>query len=255
MQQLPSTIDEVISRMEEIVHQCEQNASRLGYFAALYRQVTIEIRRNIIERTFDNPELLERLAVTFAGRYFTALEEFESSARPTAPWVVAFEASNRRRPIILQHLLLGMNAHINFDLAIASAATSPSVDILTLKADFMKVNDILATQVPQVLKSMSKCSPLIGLVTVFYKHTEEKVAHFSMDIARAFSWLTAEDLAVADQARYATLLQTSTTNSTQLGRKLRSPKFLVRTLFAIIALLESNNVRRNIGYLAGSSAK
>lgn len=250
MASLPQTIDEVIAEMDAIVERSLRDGSRLGYFAALYRRVTRQIKKNIVDRTFENPELLEQLAVTFAGRYFTALSRYETGLQPTAPWLLAFGASKRRRPIILQHLLLGMNAHINLDLAIASAETSPSIDILKLKTDFMQVNAILAAQVPLVLTAMSRCSPFIGLVSFFYKHTEEKVAHFSMDIARAFSWLRAEDLAVADTATRESLIGSSTTQTKQLAEKLLRPKLLVKCLFAIVAIAESNDVRRNIMVLS-----
>jgi hypothetical protein len=250
MAPLPDTIDGVIERMDQIIAQSLTNGSRLGYFAALYRRVTIQIKKNIDDRTFENPQLLEQLAVTFAGRYFTALESYQTGSNPTAPWLVAFDATKRRRPIILQHLLLGMNAHINLDLAIASAQTSPSIDILTLKTDFIQVNAILAAEVPTVLSVMSKCSPFIGLVTFFYKHAEEKVAHFSMAIARAFSWLQAEDLAVAHEMQKQKLIERSIEQTNQLALHLYKPKILVRTLYAIVALVESNDVRRNITILS-----
>lgn len=254
MPELPTTIDEVIERMDAIVQQCMTDGSRLGYFAALYRRVTIKIRKNIADGTFDNPKLLEQLACTFAGRYFAALEALYAGMSPTAPWQVAFDASKRRRPLILQHLLLGMNAHINLDLAIASAETSPSLEILKLKSDFMHVNAILAAEVPAVLRAMSKCSPLIGLVTFFYKHAEEKIAHFSMAIARAFSWLLSEDLAIADESQQQALIMKQITQTQALGKKLWHPKWLVKCLYAVVAITESNNVRRNIAILSEDSS-
>ncbi|MDP4221568.1 MAG: DUF5995 family protein, partial [Bacteroidota bacterium] len=199
MTPLPQTIDEVIARMDAIIAHSIETGSRLGYFAALYRRVTIQVRKNIVDGKFANPELLAKLAVTFAGRYFTAYDLYNENKIPTAPWEVAFGASKRRYPIILQHLLLGMNAHINLDLAIASAETSPGIDILGLKTDFMQINALLAAQIPLVLKAINKCSPFIGLVSFFYKDTEEKVTHFSLEIARAYSWLLAEDLATESE--------------------------------------------------------
>lgn len=246
---LPQTIDEVIARMEAIISTSLETGSRLGYFAALYHRVTLQIRSNILNNGFANPELLNELAVRFAGRYFEALELYENGQQPTAPWKEAFDAAKRRHPIILQHLLLGMNAHINLDLAIASAETSPNLEILSLKQDFMQVNAILASQIPVVLKAISACSPFIGLISFFYKSTEEKVVHFSLDIARAYSWLLAEDLAVdtpdAQQARITTTIS----QVKALAVKLLKTKGLVKILIFIVALVESNNVRRNIKIL------
>ncbi|HYM20484.1 MAG TPA: DUF5995 family protein [Candidatus Kapabacteria bacterium] len=250
MSPLPQTIDEVIARMDAIIAESLETGSRLGYFAALYRKVTTEVKKNINDGTFANPELLGRLAVTFASRYFTAYDLYQQNQTPTAPWEVAFSASKRRYPIILQHLLLGMNAHINLDLAIASADTSPGIDIFKLKQDFMQINMILASQIPLVLKAINKCSPFIGLISFFYKNTEEKVTHFSLDLARAYSWLLAEDLAVADTPTKDSRIAKTITEVRELAVKLLRAKGLVKILIFIVALVESNDVRKNIRALS-----
>lgn len=51
------------------------------------------------------------------------------------------------RPLILQHLLLGINAHINLDLGIAAAQTSPGDDLPDLRNDFVEINRVLVRQV------------------------------------------------------------------------------------------------------------
>ena len=44
-------------------------------------------------------------------------------------WKKAFDSSTHYWPIVLQHLLMGMNAHINLDLGIAAAEISKNKDI------------------------------------------------------------------------------------------------------------------------------
>ena len=39
------TIDEVIQQLDEIIDRSYWQKSRLGYFAALYRKVTIEVKK------------------------------------------------------------------------------------------------------------------------------------------------------------------------------------------------------------------
>ena len=54
-----ASIDEVIEQLDEIINWARDNNSRLGYFAALYRTVTIRVRDGIaagdaaIEQTND----------------------------------------------------------------------------------------------------------------------------------------------------------------------------------------------------------
>ena len=52
----------------------------------------------------------------------------------------------------MQHLLMGMNAHINLDLGIAASEVAGGNSIHDLKSDFMKVNDILAGLLSEIIK-------------------------------------------------------------------------------------------------------
>ena len=59
-------------------------------------------------------------------------------------WQVAFDAAARQHTMILQHVLLGMNAHINFDLPLAVIAAANGGKIADLEEDFKAINRILA---------------------------------------------------------------------------------------------------------------
>src|ERR1700675_963940 len=145
-----ATIDEVIHRLDDIVARSIRNRSRLGYFAALYRKVTAKVREGIAEGRFDDGPRMERLDVAFANRYLTALSQFEQGGRPGPCWLASFKAAAAWRPIILQQLLLGMNAHLNFDLGIAAAEIAPRDELPSLEHDFNEINTILAGLVAEV---------------------------------------------------------------------------------------------------------
>ena len=82
---------------------------------------------------FDDGERMERLDVIFANFYIDAFEQYQNNQVITRSWKFAFETSERWWPIVLQHLLLGMNAHINLDLGVAAARTSPGDAIQELE--------------------------------------------------------------------------------------------------------------------------
>src|SRR5438309_535443 len=67
-------IDAVIDRLTRIIDATTIAQSRLGYFAVLYRSMTVAVRAGIRHGRFNDPELMERLDVVFANRYFSALE-------------------------------------------------------------------------------------------------------------------------------------------------------------------------------------
>ena len=57
---------------------------------------------------------MERWAVAFAALYLDALEASLHGRDVPGPWAAAFAADGTVAP--LRHVLLGMNAHINYDL-------------------------------------------------------------------------------------------------------------------------------------------
>lgn len=68
----PTTIDGVVQVLDDIIDECVRKQSRLGYFPALYRRVTVGIRRRIDEGTYVDGRRMERLDVRFAQRYIDA---------------------------------------------------------------------------------------------------------------------------------------------------------------------------------------
>jgi Family of unknown function (DUF5995) len=70
---------------------------------------------------FFEPECVDRLAARFAALYFESLERSRAwpVQKPICPaWGMAMAQARKSRPSILQNLLLGINAHINFDLSL-----------------------------------------------------------------------------------------------------------------------------------------
>jgi hypothetical protein len=70
---------------------------------------------------------MERLDVTFTGHYFAALDGYFHPGRypkPPRSWVATFDAASRPEPINLQHMLVGINAHIDLDLGIAAQSVA-----------------------------------------------------------------------------------------------------------------------------------
>ena len=100
------TIDQVIQQLDDIIGRTKRDKSRLGYFAALYRKVTIKVKAGISEDFFEDGERMERLDVIFANRYLEAFEQNQKNIPPTRSWQLAFETAKCWWPIVLQHLLL-----------------------------------------------------------------------------------------------------------------------------------------------------
>ena len=94
----------------------------------------------------------------------------------------AFQLSKKNCPIVLQHLLIGMNAHINLDLGIAAAKVMEGKDIQNLKDDFDKINDILSSLVSNVEQDLSEIWPTLKKILQCTVHIDDFLIDFSMQL-------------------------------------------------------------------------
>jgi hypothetical protein len=243
------TIDEVIQQLEEIIDRSYWQKSRLGYFAALYRKVTIEVKKGIKSGFFNDGERMEYFDVVFANRYFDALERYQSNVVPTKSWQLTFEASKHFWPIVLQHLLLGMNSHINLDLGIAAAITSPKDSIFDLKEDFNMINDILASLVDEMQQKLAHIWPILKLLDAIGGRTDEALINFSMERARDQAWKLARDLAPLEQTDKMSKIAALDKDIVMLAQKILNPGLIASATAMIIRLGERGSIPQIIDIL------
>lgn len=185
------TIQEVITRLDEIIHQCRQQQNRAGYFACLYRNMTIAVATGISEHKFSDAKRMEKLDVIFANRYINAWHAYNKQQNCSKSWKAAFDACTLNNLAVIQHLILGINTHINLDLAIAAAETCAGNDIFALQTDFDKINQIIASLTDEVYNKL--CTiwfPLryLGSIT---NNQQDSIINFSITKARRASWANA----------------------------------------------------------------
>lgn len=193
--QLPQTIDEVILQLENIIQAAIQNEDPMGLFPTLYRIVTIKVKEGIHNGFFEAPDRMEQLDVVFANRYLEAYHQYQNELKPTLSWQLAFEGTQKDQYLMMQHLLLGINAHINLDLGIAAARVAPGPAIQSLKSDFDQINAILFQLVDATQDIISELSPWFGVLDWIGQNTDERFAQFSLKAARLHAWTVAQQVA------------------------------------------------------------
>ena len=244
-----STIDDVLTELDRIIdHTVEQN-SLLGVFAYVYRRTTAKIKEGLEQGRFSDRAALERFDVAFARRYIDAYWQFQRGETPTRSWLVPFQAGSQSITL-LQHTLLGMNAHINLDLGIVAAEAAPGDRIHGIKDDFMKVNDILAELTDEMQLRLSRVSRLMILLDWAGGRSDEAVVNFSIRRARDFAWLTARKLAfLQDDARDRCIEEVDEQIAALARRIIAPPGRLLPLCIRIIQLFEEKNVGRIISRL------
>jgi hypothetical protein len=118
---MPAADHPVDAEIGDVVAQLETRLAHLpeGYaerrtFLQTYLRTTEAIGAALDAASFEDPAWVTFLDVVFAGYFVRAHDADLAGERAPRPWRLAFGASAEHHRLI--HLLLGMNAHINYDL-------------------------------------------------------------------------------------------------------------------------------------------
>jgi len=245
-----TNFSEVIARLEQIIDWAKDNDSPLGYFAALYHNMTLAVRDAVIRGDFENGSRMEQLDVVFARRYFDAFDAWQAGKPVSQSWQAAFEAANRPEITVMQHLILGMNAHINLDLCIAAASIRQRDAIFGLRADFMRINQIIESLTDRTQSQLARIWLPFEWLDKLFRTEDEGWIGFSIKIARGASWKAANALAFAPtQADEAKIIAELDANVAFLGQKISNPGFWTRTALRLMRHSEKGSIREKIEVL------
>jgi len=245
-----TTIDDVLVQLNFIIDTARRRGSADGYFAALYRRVTETVKIRIAQGAFADGPRMARFDVAFASRYVGAWHQHERGETPTSAWAVALSCGTSFWPVVMQHLLLGMNAHINLDLGIVAAEISPGASIQDLKRDFDAINQLLADLVGDVTNRMGTIWPGVRLLVKAGGGLDEELVNFSLSRAREAAWDVATTLAAEpDVSRRAVIIQGVDNVATLLGRGVLHPGLWAASTLAWVRLRERGSVAEKLDVL------
>ncbi len=231
------TIDDVLNKLEAIIAESIAANDRMGYFAALYYKVTSSVKEGITKGSFENGARMEQFDVIFATRYLDALDTWKNKQPITSSWQVAFDATKNSSNLVLQHLLLGMNAHINLDLGIAAVEVSGG-QMESAQGDFDAINIIISSLTYQVLNDLSRVSPLLSLLGLHASNQTSILIQFSIDNARDGAWCFAEELVNKTGTYYTNCVAQRDKTIQQLAQQLIKTTGFMRFTIWMIHLFE-----------------
>jgi hypothetical protein len=241
-----TTIEEVIVILADIIQKSEQTSDPAGYFAALYQKVTIKVKEGIAAGSFEDGLRMEQLDVAFAKRYIDAYFSFKKGEPITLSWQKAFDFSTHYQPIVLQHLLLGINAHINLDLGIAANEISKGRNIADLENDFNRINEILSSLVHDVEEDLSKVWPTLKLILKLAGKVDDFMVDFSMKLARDGAWKFANQLSASPDDQILSLIEVRDKRVTAKASIVINPGMIATIVLFIIRVMERGSVTDKI---------
>jgi hypothetical protein len=197
--QMTEAVDRVVQQMDERFDALQSPHHR--FFLGTYLRTTAAVGKAIDDAGFEDPTWVEEWDVSFAELYLDALDAQQaghSDAVPR-PWRLAFDAPAALPP--LRHVLLGINAHVNYDLPQALLAVISDADfddaplMERRRRDHERIDGVLSSRVSAEdaeLSSSGKAwldrvlTPLNRLGSKrFLRESRQKVWHNTLELQQA----------------------------------------------------------------------
>ena len=205
----PENIEEALDAMREGLDFFHETRDRRAIFLQLYYMMTLEVYRAMHgcdaykgSRTFLDRDWIYRLSGLFSSLYFASLNAPASDRA----WHAAHAVAKQRGSSVVQNALLGINAHINFDLPRAIAANLDPAELPDYKVmqkrkfDHDQVNDLLVRTVNPVQKVLAKnFEPGIAVVDFAMGRFDERACAWLLRTYRQQVWWNALAFAAAPE--------------------------------------------------------
>jgi hypothetical protein len=198
-------IDELVARMEALLGPLEARGDARRYFHGTYLRTTRAVGAELRAGGFLDAAWVERWDVAFARLYLDALEADQGGEVPSGPWKVAFAAADEPATTLppLRHVLLGMNAHINYDLpqalleVIDDAEFQDPALLARRSADHRHIDTVLAARVGAEDSELGAVSGPRSLLDRVLTPANRLGTRRFLEESRAKVWANARALAMA----------------------------------------------------------
>jgi hypothetical protein len=205
----PQCVDATLKIMQKQFSPLAQTCDHFAVFSLAYLRTTRTYQWSRDQAGYyQNVPWMNYYDAVFADYYFDSLKSHETGdPNVAAAWQIAFNAAANRSVTGSGDLLLGMNAHINRDLAFTLYTIGlNNPDGTSHKPDHDKVNQFLNAEVAALLyEEGARFDP--GINNVVTPMGVGYTAFFqTLELWRQQAWLNAEQLAAAkDQATFSLL--------------------------------------------------
>ena len=213
----PPVIDSsVLDRMQAMLQTWEQAADPRAVFLSCYRLMTRNVQQAIQAGEFQDGVWVGAFLHRFADYYFDAVEA-DARREPDTPavWRRTLDAARQRETAPVQNLLLGVNAHINYDLVLTLVETlEPEWAQLSpaqreqRQSDHDHINDIIGRTVDGVQDQvLDRYTSWMDLVDRVFGPLDEwmvsrVISHWrTRDWAYAMRWLETSGAEARDELR------------------------------------------------------
>lgn len=218
----PTSVAEAYECLATVSARLRRHGDPRAVFPDVYAVITRRVR-DAVEGTapspFIEPQFISRLAGRFCELYLAALRRSLDGARdPSAAWARADLATKSPHVLPVQHALLGLNAHINYDLALGLHGTlslagdaADAARMRRYRHDHDAVNGILEAAMPEVLELLAgRHGCPAARLALRNDHLRRRMSDATLLVLKVWRDRVWDDLvallAAKDAARYARIV-------------------------------------------------
>jgi hypothetical protein len=209
----------------------------------------MEIEKNLGTGRFRDDQWMEKYVLTFADFYRQYLWGFENNEGIPKAWQIAFEAAKLgdyppsfskqpeddrpfkellptvtwRRPLVVQELILGIHAHINYDLPLTLNQLGFDPRSEAHQHDHNEINMIIAEAVDAIQNFIiSHYSPVFSVIDTALGNLDEIITCWTFSKAREHAWNYAVILN-SNPSAHREILNQMDDNAAVLARMILNP--------------------------------
>jgi hypothetical protein len=198
--------DPLIQRMSQVASDWKCADDRRHIFLSCYHLMSGNMLSALERGEFHDAEWVGKLLRRFAEYYFENLDRYECGKPASLVWTHAHEAAADPRLGGLQLLILGVNAHINYDLVFALRdVLEPEWPHLSAEQralryeDHCRVNQVIADTIDEVQDDIVEpMNPMLGWVDTLLGRLDEYVISKVITSWRGDVWKNTEHLLALD---------------------------------------------------------
>ncbi len=167
--QRPKNLDEAIACMRKALDYYHERSDHRAIFLRAYYIITVEVYAAVNQhgdyraQIFFDPRWVDALVGKFSSLYFRSLTTFERAPDAERAWKLAHKTAVEKTSTVVQDLMLGLNAHINYDLAYGIYLNlkehndqSNHLLLPRRKFDHDQVNNILVRCTPKIAETLTR---------------------------------------------------------------------------------------------------
>ncbi|MEO5952034.1 MAG: DUF5995 family protein, partial [Chloroflexia bacterium] len=240
-----NTLDDVTYCLSTLEQRFIQRRDKRAIFATAYLAITEAMKNGVASERFGDTPWVAIYVRSFARIYVNALRAYEAGDMDNVPraWRVAFDLCAADDGLVIQHLILGINAHVNHDLPFALIEVGIDPDRPGRYDDHTNVNVVLGATLDTLQDHVEKLySPVLRLFDNLLGKWDDEMSFSMVKNARENAWHVCLELLEAQNAEeYKVAEQKVNRVSGELAEMIARPLQNVSSLFSSLRSLEGRS--------------